>query len=123
MEAADAGVGGGVKMELEPEEAARQARKVKTGQPKKRARAAKKAVAAPAKATPGKVSKRMVKEIPKLEDLRLAPGGVMAHGDRHLDIVFTNGFRVRLFPVNFPKKETTMVRNLAVAWLQKKFSA
>ena len=121
-------VGGGVSVEPEPEEAARLARKAKA-----KSRVPRKASASPrvlkipavkiTQPTPVKTSRRMSKEIPSLGDLRLAPNGVVPHGDRHLDIVFTNGFCARLFPVNFPKKETTQVRDLVVDWLKKRFSA
>ena len=59
--------------------------------------------------------------LPALDDLRLAPGGITAHGARYIQIAFSTGAVVRLLPVNFAKgKATSDARDLIAAWFIKR---
>jgi hypothetical protein len=62
--------------------------------------------------------------LPKLDELRLAPNGIRAdERNRYINIEFTNGLVVRLFPVGYEKPDVPKVRDLLVAWMNKRLGA
>jgi hypothetical protein len=81
---------------------------------KPKLKTAKKAPKAP------KAQKTVFATVPKLADLRLAPNGIrMEKNNRYVNIVFTNGFSIRLFPVGFPKAQVRQTSELVVELLNR----
>jgi len=71
------------------------------------------------KATAAKPTEPRYAELPDSSELRLAPDGIRTDkGNRYVNIEFTNGFKLKLFPVGFKPSDVQKASAFVVDWLK-----